>query len=149
MNDDGFGTTLRVLLNSFAFFVLVFMAYYVVKYNPLWGALVILSAFDQLEDVYFYVAGRRLVPSWFRPIDIVLEGVLVLVGLSMFLFGLIYWYSFDSWFFFMWIVTAGFMTWSAIEDIADGFTVIKARARGEAVATVAPATKFTFFRRLR
>jgi len=146
---DGFGTTLRVLLNSLAFFVLVVLAVYLFKYNPLWGVLILLSAFDQLEDVYFYTTSNRLIPAWFRPIDVVLEGILALVGISMALFGLIYWYAFDSMFFFLWMVASAFMAWSAIEDIVDGFNVVSAKVRGESIATVRASSNFAFFRKIK
>lgn len=149
MASDGFGTTLRVMLNSIAFFVMIYLAVYLFKYNPLWGIVILISALDQLEDVYFYTTNSRLIPSWFRPVDIVLEGVLALVGVIMALFGLIYWYSFDSLFFFMWMVASAFMALSAIEDIADGFTVISAKMRGESVASVNKTREFNFFRRVR
>ena len=148
MATDGFGTTLRVLFNSIAFFVLIVLATYIFKYNVIWGTLLLLSAFDQLEDVYFYVTSSRLVPAWFRPIDILLEGILALVGISMFIFGLVYWFTFDSMFFFLWMLASGFMTWSALEDIFEGFTVVKERMSGVTVTTVTNASRFKFFRRL-
>lgn len=149
MATDGFGTTLRVLLNSLAFFVLVVLALYLFNYNPLWAVLILLSAFDQLEDVYFYTTGNRLIPAWFRPVDIILEGVLVLVGVSMAIFGLIYWFAFDSMFFFLWMVASAFMAWSAIEDVVEGFDVVSAKVRGVTIATVKAPSNFTFFKKVK
>lgn len=150
MGDDGFGTTLRVLLNSLAFFLLLILGGYLFTYNPVWGFVIVFSAFDQLEDVYFYVARRRLIPVWFTPIDIVLEGALALVGVSMFLFGMVYWYTFDSWFFALWVVVSAMMAWSAIEDITDGVRVLSERMKGATVVgTVNDVEKFRFFGKLR
>jgi len=146
---DDFGTTLKVLLNSLAFFILIAVGFYLIKYNPFWGALIFLSALDQLEDVYFYVTKNLLIPQWFRPLDIIFEGVLVVVGMSLAIFGLIYWYSFDSWFFLLWMVASAFMTWSAVEDIVDDFNIISAKIRGVPVASVKEVRKFSFFQRLR
>ncbi len=144
---DDFGTTLRVLLNSLAFFVLLILATYLFKYNVLWGALILFSAFDQLEDVYFYTTRNRLIPAWFRPVDILLEGVLILVGVAMTVFGLVYWYVFDSWFFFMWMVASAFMAWSALEDIFEGFEVVSQRIRGVSVASTVGRKGYRFFRK--
>ncbi|HDH45049.1 MAG TPA: hypothetical protein ENG66_06645 [Thermococcus sp.] len=146
--DDGFGATLRVLLNSLAFFLLLVLGGYMIQYNPLWGAIVFFSALDQLEDVYFYVTKSRLIPSWFRPVDIILEGVLAIVGVSMFVFGLIYWYSFGGWFFLLWLVVSAMIAWSATEDIIEGIYVIRERMRGATVASVKPLVNFRFFRKL-
>jgi len=148
MASDGFGTTLRVLFNSVAFFVLLIMAVYLMKYNPIWGALMILSAFDQLEDVYFYVTSNRLLPAWVRPVDIILEGILAIVGISIAVFSLVYWYTFDSMFFQLLLIASAFMAWSAIEDIVDGFNVISAKMRGESIASVKGTSNFKFFRRI-
>jgi len=148
--DDGFGTTLRVLLNSLAFFLLLILGGYMFTYDPIWGFVILFSAFDQLEDVYFYVARRRLIPTWFTPIDIVLEGVLALVGVSVFLFGMIYWYTFDSWFFFLWMAVSAIITWSAIEDLIDGIRVISERMKGATVVgSVKDVGNFRFFGKLK
>jgi len=147
--SEGFGATLRVLLNSLAFFLLLILGGYMVKYSPIWGLVIFLSAFDQLEDVYFYVTKSRLIPTWLRPVDIVLEGILAIVGVSMFFFGLIYWYTFDNWFFFVWMVVSALIAWSSIEDIVEGLRIISARLSGEpVVASLANIAKFRFFRRV-
>jgi len=148
MSDDGFGTTLRVLMNSLAFFLLLLLGGYMINYNLIWGVVIFLSAFDQLEDVYFYVTKSRLIPTWFRPIDMVLEGILALVGGSMLLFGLVYWYSFDSWFFLLWTAVSAMIAWSAVEDIIEGIHVLAERARGATIASVEDISKFKFFRRI-
>ncbi|RLG67233.1 MAG: hypothetical protein DRO11_10375 [Methanobacteriota archaeon] len=145
---DDFGATVRVLLNSLAFFLLLVLGGYVISYNPIWGFIVVFSAFDQLEDVYFYVTKNRLIPAWFRPIDIMLEGVLALVGASMFVFGLVYWYSFDSWFFLLWLIVSAMIAWSAVEDIVEGIYVIKERMKGATVASVRSISNYKFFRKL-
>ena len=150
MGDDGFGTTLRVLLNSLAFFLLIVLGGYVFAYDPVWGFVILFSALDQLEDVYFYVARRRLIPAWFTPVDIILEGVLALVGVSMFLFGMIYWYSFESLFFALWMAVSAMIAWSAVEDIIDDVRVISEKIKGApVVGTVKDAGEFEFFRKLR
>ena len=150
MGDDGFGTTLRVLLNSLAFFLLLILGGYMFSYNPLWGFVVMFSAFDQLEDVYFYVTKRRLLPTWFTPVDIVLEGLLALIGVSMFLFGMFYWYTFDSWFFALWMAVSAMIAWSSVEDIVDGIRVLSERMKGATVVgTVKDIEKFRFFGKLR
>lgn len=147
--EDGFGTTVRVLMNSLAFFLLLVLGGYLIKYSPLWGAVIFLSAFDQLEDVYTYVTRSRLLPEWFRPIDIIFEGVLVLVGGSMFLFGLAYWYTFSSWFFFLWTAVSAMITWSAIEDIYEDVYIITEKARGASVvATTKEIEDYKFFRKV-
>ena len=150
MGDDGFGATLAVLLNSLAFFLLLILGGYLFTYNPLWGLVIAFSALDQLEDIYFYVAKRRLIPVWFVPVDIVLEGVLALVGVSMLLFGLVYWYTFDSWFFALWTVVSAMIAWSALDDLVDGIRIISDRMRGvPVVSSVEKVEKFRFFGRVR
>ena len=146
---DGFGATLRVLLNSLAFFLLLILGGYLISYDPIWGFVIIFSAFDQLEDVYFYVTKNRLIPTWFRPIDIILEGVLALVGASMFFFGMVYYYTFDSWFFFLWMAVSGMIAWSAVEDIVEGIHVLSERMKGATIASVKDTGSFKFFGRLR
>jgi len=150
MGDDGFGTTLKVLLNSLAFFILLILGGYMFTYEPVWGFVILFSAFDQLEDVYFYVAKRRLIPAWFTPIDIILEGVLALIGVSMFIFGMIYWYTFESWFFALWMAVSAMIAWSAVEDIVDDVRVISERMKGATVVgTVKDIDRFRFFGKIR
>jgi len=149
MGDD-FGATLRVLLNGIAFFLLLILGGYMFSYNPLWGFVVMFSAIDQLEDVYFYVARKRLFPSWFTPVDVVLEGVLALVGVSMFLFGMVYWHTFDSWFFALWMAVSAMIAWSAIEDIVDDIKLISDRMSGvPVVGSTVNVSKFRFFGRVK
>ncbi len=156
MSDD-FGTTLRVLMDSIAFLLLLILGGYMFSYNPIFGFLILFSALDQFEDVYFYTAKRRLFPAWFVPVDIVLEGILAVVGVSMFLFGLIYWYSFDSVFFAIWTVVSLMIAITSVEDIVDDVRLISAKlSRAEtpaSVTTISVATtintkKFKFFERL-
>jgi len=61
-----------------------------------------------------------------------------------------YWYSFDSWFFALWMAVSAMIAWSSIEDIIDDIKVISERMRGATVVgTVKDVEKFRFFGKIR
>ena len=107
----------RIVVNSFAFVVLLMLAYMCVRGNPPLALLLLLSAFDQLEDVVYYTYGRRLIPEWAMPIDIVLEGVLVATAVATISLCLFYFTYFKSFFFQALFIVSFIMLYSAIEDI--------------------------------
>jgi len=77
-----------------------------------------IAALDQLEDVYYAVYGRRLMPRWLMPIDIVLELAVIAFGMLMLVYGLIYYSYFQTWFFKSALLLSVPMIYCAAEDIA-------------------------------
>jgi len=127
---DGLLDTVKVIANSIAFILMVVLALYAFNFNPLWGIALAFSAFDQVEDVYEVVSGRALLPRWFRWIDVVCEGIVLILGLLMFVFGISYWYVFSSWFFAVWTVVSCMMVYTSASDIYDDFRFISHRVLG-------------------
>jgi len=108
---------LRVIVNSITFVVMLMLAYAFMNTNPLLALLLVLASFDQFEDVYYYTTGRRLLPKWFMPFDIVFEVMAILLGLAIFIFSLIYFTYFQTWFFKSMLFISAVMMFSAVEDI--------------------------------
>ena len=107
----------RIIINSFAFILLVILAYIMWQSNPTFSILLALAAIDQFEDVYYYVYRKRLFPSWFMPIDVVFEVVLFVVGLGMLLFSITYYIYFETWFFRALLPLSIMVMYSSVEDI--------------------------------
>jgi len=107
----------RIIINSFAFILLVILAYVMWQSNPTFSILLALAAIDQFEDVYYYVYRKRLFPSWFMPIDVVFEVVLFVVGLGMLLFSITYYIYFETWFFRALLPLSIMVMYSSVEDI--------------------------------
>jgi hypothetical protein len=112
---------LRVVVNSFALVVLAVLGVVTLQFNPLLALIFFLSAIDQFEDVYYYVYGKRLMPRYLMPLDIVFESILVLVGVGMFVLSLIYYYYFSTWFFRALLPLSLLIVYSAIEDVVEWF----------------------------
>lgn len=110
--------TFRIIINSFAFVLLIVLAYVFWSSNPLLSILFLLSSIDQYEDVYYYTYRRRLFPGWFMPFDLVFETVLMGVGAVMLLFSLVYYSYFQTWFFKSLIPLSVLIMYSAGEDVA-------------------------------
>lgn len=107
----------RVMINSFVFILLVVVAYVMWRSNPLLSVVLLLAAVDQFEDVYTYVYGRRLFPPWFMPFDFVFEMVVLGLGILLFVFSLIYYSYFETWFFRSLLILSIPIMYSAVEDI--------------------------------
>ena len=112
---------LRVIVNSFALVVLTVLGVVTLQFNPLLALIFFLSALDQLEDVYYYVYGKRLMPRHLMPLDIVFESILILVGVGMFALSLMYYYYFSTWFFRAMLPLSLLIVYSAIEDVVEWF----------------------------
>jgi hypothetical protein len=113
---------LRVVINSFAFVILTILGVVTLQFNLPLGALLLLSTIDQLEDVYYYVYGKRLMPKSLMPLDVVLELVLAFVGMVMFITSLIYYQYFPTWFFKALLPLSFLIVYSAVEDVVEWFT---------------------------
>jgi len=108
----------RIVVNSFAGCILLLVAGVLWAYNPLLSAVLVLVSLDQFEDVYYYVYGRRLIPGWLMPLDVLFEGVCLAVGAAMAFLGVIYMRYFQTWFFQALLAISILVVWSAVEDIA-------------------------------
>jgi hypothetical protein len=129
---------LRVIINSFAFIVLAILGVVTLQFNLPLGVLFLLSTIDQLEDVYYYVYGKRLVPKPLMPLDVVFELVLAFVGVAMFITSLIYYQYFPTWFFKALLPLSFLIVYSAIEDVVEWFKPSIAPS-----VVVAPTTPLT------
>lgn len=108
---------LRVIVNSVAFVLLLLVAFYSWYISPLYFVLFVLAALDQAEDVYYYVYNKRLVPLWMMPFDLMFEIMLTGVGIAMFVFSVIYYAYFQTWFFRVIMPLSIAIVYSAIEDV--------------------------------
>jgi len=108
---------IRVILNSFGFIAMAVAAYVTWQTAPWMSLLFALAALDQFEDVYYYVYGRRLMPRWMLPFDLVAEGVLFGFGLGMLILSAAYYAYFSTWFFRSMLVLSILIMWSSVEDI--------------------------------
>ncbi len=109
--------TLREIANSVAFVVIIAMSLAFFNENPFLALLLVACSLDQFEDVYGIVTKRRLLPSWFAPVDVLFEGVATGVGIGILLFGLMY-YSYFASYFFVAMVFVGLMIMvSSLEDM--------------------------------
>jgi len=149
---------LRVVINSFAFVLCLLLAITTFEANP-WLALLFLAAsFDQLEDVYYYVYGRRLIPRALMPLDIVFEGVMFMVGLAMLMLSVSYYAYFSTWLFRGLLFLSIMVLWSSVEDVVEWARIPKATtppplpsapspAVHSAVHSAPPSEGFAFVRR--
>jgi len=112
----------RIIVNSFTFVLLLVIAYVMWQSNPLLSILLIFAAVDQFEDVYYYTYMKRLFPSWFMPIDIVLEMLVMGIGVGMLLFSIVYYAYFETWFFRALLLLSIPVIYSAIEDVVTWMT---------------------------
>jgi len=108
---------LRVIINSFGFVAMCIVAYVVWQTNPWLSLLFALSAFDQFEDVYYYVYNKRLLPRWALPLDLLGEGVLIVFGLTMLVMSVAYYVYFSTWFFRAMLILSILIVWSSVEDV--------------------------------
>jgi len=108
---------LRVIVNSFAFVLALVMSIVTLQYNPLLSILFLLASFDQFEDVYYYVYGKRLIPRSLMFLDIVFEGVMFMVGLAMLLLSVSYYAYFSTWLFRAMLFLSIMIMWSSVEDV--------------------------------
>jgi hypothetical protein len=149
----GVGDTVRVVINSISFFILLALAYYIFKINPLLGVIFVLASIDQIEDVYRITTGKHPIPAYLAPIDIIFETILTLTGLFMLIISVVYWYSFESWFFATLVVISVAITLCAISDIVDDVKVFSGKLALSAEASKASLLEkeiesFRFFRKL-
>lgn len=122
---------LRVVINSFAFVLCLLLAITTFEANPWLALLFLASSFDQLEDVYYYVYGRRLIPRALMPLDLVFEGVMFMVGLAMLMLSVSYYAYFSTWIFRGLLFLSIMILWSSVEDVIEW-------ARTPKVATLPP-----------
>jgi hypothetical protein len=108
---------LRVILNSFAFILMLIMAVVSFQYHPLLALVFLLTSFDQFEDVYYYVYGKRLIPASLKFFDIVFEGIMFMIGLAMLLLSVSYYAYFSTWLFRALIFLSIMVMWSSVEDV--------------------------------
>jgi len=148
----GLADTIKVVANSLSFFILLALAYYLYQFNPYIGVIFFIASIDQIEDVYRTVTGRHPVPAYLAPFDIVFETVLALTGIFMLVMAVIYWYSFESWFFAVLSVLSIVIVFSALSDIADDVRALSAKLilskTATAKASIVNTENFRFFRRL-
>jgi hypothetical protein len=111
----------RVVLNSIAFFLLIIVGAIFLEKSPILSALLFLSSIDQVEDVYTYISGKRLFPKYLFPLDMLFEGVAVMAGAIMFLFGIMYYPYFHTYFFLTLMFLGAMIISSATEDITSYF----------------------------
>ena len=116
----------RITINSFAMVLMLLVAFFIWGYSPLYSVLFFLSALDQFEDVYYYVYRKRLVPLWMLPFDVMFEVVLAGIGIAIFVFSLLYYAYFQTWFFRVMIPLSLMIVYSAIEDIVVWVRTIRA-----------------------
>jgi len=106
-----------VVINSFAGCLMLLVAAALWPYSPWLSLLVALASIDQFEDVYYYAFGRRLVPRWLAPVDVLFEGVCAALGAAIAIFSLVYMSYFNTWFFQALLLLSIPMIWSAAEDV--------------------------------
>jgi hypothetical protein len=149
----GLGDTIRVVINSISFFILLALAYYLFQFNPYIGIIFALASIDQIEDVYRITTGRHPIPAYLAPFDIIFETILAITGLFMLILSVVYWYSFESWFFAILVVLSIAITLCAISDIAEDVKVFSGKLSLSAETSKASVLEkeienFRFFRKL-
>jgi hypothetical protein len=149
----GVGDTIRVVINSISFFILLALAYYLFQFNPYIGIIFALASIDQIEDVYRITTGRHPIPAYLAPFDIIFETILAITGLFMLILSVVYWYSFESWFFAILTVLSIAITLCAISDIAEDVKVFSGKLSLSAEVSKASVLEneiesFRFFRKL-
>jgi hypothetical protein len=149
----GIGDTIRVVINSISFFILLALAYYLFQFNPYIGIIFALASIDQIEDVYRITTGRHPIPAYLAPFDIIFETILAVTGLFMLILSVVYWYSFESWFFAILTVLSIAITLCAISDIAEDVKAFSGKLSLSAEASKASVLEkeiesFRFFRKL-
>ncbi|MCC6057977.1 MAG: hypothetical protein LM568_03565 [Desulfurococcaceae archaeon] len=132
----------RVIVNSFAFVLTIVMSVVTFQYNPLLSIVFFLASLDQLEDVYYYIYGKRLIPRSLMFIDIVFEGVMFMVGLAMLLLSVSYYAYFSTWFFRALLFLSVMVMWSSVEDVLQW---VSAPATPTAPGTQAPSIPMKVF----
>ena len=65
----------RIIVNSFAGCMMLIMGGIFWSFDPILAVVLFLASIDQFEDVYYFVYGKRLIPDWLMPVDVVFEGV--------------------------------------------------------------------------
>jgi hypothetical protein len=149
----GVGDTIRAVINSISFFILLALAYYLFQFNPYIGIIFALASIDQIEDVYRITTGRHPIPAYLVPFDIIFETILAITGLFMLILSVVYWYSFESWFFAILVVLSIAITLCAISDIAEDVKVFSGKLSLSAETSKASVLEkeiesFRFFRKL-
>jgi hypothetical protein len=149
----GLEDTIRVVINSISFFILLALAYYLFQFNPYIGIIFALASIDQIEDVYRITTGRHPIPAYLAPFDIIFETILAITGLFMLILSVVYWYSFESWFFAILAVLSIAITLCAISDIAEDVKVFSGKLSLSAETSKASVLEkeienFRFFRKL-
>jgi hypothetical protein len=107
----------RVIVNSFAFVLTIVMGVETLQYNPLLSIVFFLASLDQLEDVYYYVYGKRLIPRSLMFFDIIFEGVMFMIGLAMLMLSVSYYAYFSTWLFRALMFLSIMVMWSSVEDV--------------------------------
>jgi hypothetical protein len=135
----------RVIVNSFAFVLTIAMGVVTLQYNPLLSIVFFLASLDQLEDVYFYIYGKRLIPRSLMFIDIVFEGVMFMIGLAMLLLSVSYYAYFSTWFFRALLFLSVMVMWSSVEDVLQWASIPTPTAPGTQAPSI-PMKVFTYVR---
>jgi hypothetical protein len=135
----------RVIINSFAFILTLIMAVVTFQYHP-WLALVfLLASFDQFEDVYYYVYGKRLIPRSLMFFDIIFEGVMFMIGLAMLMLSVSYYAYFSTWFFRAMIFLSIMIMWSSVEDVIQWASPAPATPSVQVPSTPSPSMPVKVF----
>ncbi|MEM3943471.1 MAG: hypothetical protein QXJ59_05265 [Thermofilaceae archaeon] len=114
---------ITIIVNSVAAAILLLAAALIA--TRFWPASIIfiLAAFDQVEDVYKAVYGKRLLPRWLAPVDIILELFLAALGFALAFFALLYAELFVAGFFLWALAALGLLiSFSALSDVTEWFT---------------------------
>jgi len=119
---DNLASVIRAIANSVAFVILIAVSLGLFNENPFLALLLVASSLDQFEDVYGIVTKKRLLPSWFAPVDILFEGIATGLGIGLLLFGLMYYSYFSSWFFVAMMFVGVMIIISSLEDMGYYFS---------------------------
>ena len=136
----------RIIVNSFAGCMMLIMGGIFWSFDPILAVVLFLASIDQFEDVYYFVYGKRLIPDWLMPVDVVFEGVVASLGLGIILFSIMYMSYFQTWFFQVLFVLAIPMVWSSVEDVLY-WSVLSRTETKEVVACAFCKAKTRFVKR--
>jgi len=133
----------RMSVNGFAGVLMVLFGFMLWYYNPLWSILMFLAAIDQFEDVAYYAWGKRIIPKYLMPLDILFEGAVFIFGLAILFLSATYYSFFQTWFWEAMFIVGFLAVWSALEDAWYWFAPSKMVIKVE----VCEKRRFKFIRR--
>jgi hypothetical protein len=136
----------RVIANSFAFVLTIVMGVVTLQYNPLLSIVFFLASLDQLEDVYYYIYGKRFIPRSLMFFDIIFEGVMFMIGLAMLLLSVSYYAYFSTWLFRALLFLSVMVMWSSVEDVLQWVSAPATPTAPVTQAPSIPAKVFTYVR---